>query len=289
MNLSTDHTNYVNYTNVIELQDSDTETVFTEPTESHKDIKIKYNKEFGYCLDQSLKLYKQKFSKIKDLLSFTVENRGISKSHIVELYEYYKSNPNAFISPIHILAYLNTSNANEDERFYIADGQHRVEALKLLLKEGVDFEILYFLHDVSTELEIRTWIKKLNSTRPVEITFTFEKSADLIKKLKLCKPLLFSSNENHRSDKINEIRLNNLFHEIKFFNKIDLTAEEIFTHLLQFNTKCKNDFLNKSKKAPKDKKIFDRIAATHQFYCLLHLEYSWVHAFYNYLINDCTF
>ena len=146
MNLSMDHTNYVNYTNVIELQDSDTETVFTEPTESHQDVKIKYNKEFGYCLDQSLKLYKQKFSKIKDLLSFTVENRGISKSNIVELYEYYKTNTSAFISPIHILAYLNTSGINEDERFYIADGQHRVEALKLLLKEGVDFEILYFLH-----------------------------------------------------------------------------------------------------------------------------------------------
>ena len=59
---------------------------------------------FGKEIDKNL--YKNKFSRIVSMLNMTVENRGISQSHVVEIYTHYKKNKNAFIAPLHIISYL---------------------------------------------------------------------------------------------------------------------------------------------------------------------------------------
>ena len=68
------------------LPDSDSEDIIKE--------KPLNNDFFGNVLDKDSNLYKQKFSKIKEMLSFTVENRGIKESHINDLYQHYKLNKN---------------------------------------------------------------------------------------------------------------------------------------------------------------------------------------------------
>ena len=74
---------------------------------------------FGQELDTNL--YKNKFSRIVSMLNMTVENRGISQSHVVEIYTHYKKNKNAFIAPLHIISYLNKESP-DNEKFFIADG-----------------------------------------------------------------------------------------------------------------------------------------------------------------------
>jgi hypothetical protein len=232
--------------------------------------------ELGICLDESNKLYKQKFSKIYKLLNFTVENRGISDTHVFELYQYYKNNDSAFICPIHIISYV-----EDVEKLYIADGQHRIKALTKLYNEGIDKELLYFIHNVNSQEEIKDVIKRLNTSQPIKITFNFEKKATLIKNLKASFALAFSSNENHNTDKLNEIKLNNKLQELEFFEKINLPVADIFTTIIDMNRIARKEFIERQKKPASDKKLFDRIAATHQFYCLMFKDYSWVDELYN--------
>jgi len=233
--------------------------------------------ELGICLDESRKLYKQKFSKIYKLLNFTIENRGIINTHVYELYEYYKLNEETFISPIHIISFIE----DDVEKLYIADGQHRTEALKKLYNDGIDKEILYFIHKASSQDEIKDIIKRLNTSQPIKITFNFEKKAELIKKLKSSFSLAFSSNENHNTDKMNEIKLNNKFQELGFFEKINLPVADIFATIVDMNKTSRKDFIDRQKKTSTDKRLFDRIAATHQFYSLMNKDYSWVDELYN--------
>ena len=233
--------------------------------------------ELGLCLDESRQLYKQKFSKIYKLLNFTIENRGIISTHVFELYEYYKDNSEAFISPIHIISFI-----EEDiDKLYIADGQHRIEALRKLYKDGIDKEILYFIHKANDQDEIKDIIKRLNTSQPIKMTFNFEKKAELIKKLRAAFSLAFSSNENHNTDKLNEIKLNNKFQELGFFDKINLPVADIFATIVDMNKIIRKEFLERPKKTSSDKKLFDRIAATHQFYSLMNRDYSWVDELYN--------
>lgn len=233
--------------------------------------------EFGTCLDQSRQLYKQQFSKIFKLLHFTIENRGIISTHVFELYEYYKDNEEAFISPIHIISFIE----DDVDKLYIADGQHRIEALRKLYKEGIDKEILYFIHKANNQEEIKDIIKRLNTSQPIKITFNFEKKAELIKKLKSTFSLAFSSNENHNTDKLNEVKLNNKFQELGFFEKINLPVADIFATIIDMNKIIRKSFIERPKKTSVDKKLFDRIASTHQFYSLMNRDYSWVDELYN--------
>jgi hypothetical protein len=252
---------------------SEDEEDFNSQVEEAYDQKL----ELGLCLDESRRLYKQKFSKIYKLLNFTIENRGIISTHVFELYEYYKDNEEAFISPIHIISFI-----EEDvDKLYIADGQHRIEALRKLYKDGIDKEILYFIHKANDQDEIKDIIKRLNTSQPIKMTFNFEKKAELIKKLRAAFSLAFSSNENHNTDKLNEIKLNNKFQELGFFEKINLPVADIFATIVDMNKIIRKEFLERPKKTSTDKRLFDRIAATHQFYSLMNRDYSWVDELYN--------
>ena len=238
---------------------------------------------FGNILDESNNLYKQKFSKIKDMLSFTVENRGIKESHINDLYLHYKNNPKAFIAPLHIMSYFTQI---EGEKFYIADGQHRVEALKkLYLNDKIEREVLYFVHDVNSEDDIRKCIKNLNSSNPVNALFPFEKVANFINKLKNTFPLLFSPNKNHNHVKINEIILRDKLYEMNFFETIKLSETQIFSELLNYNKKLLEDYKAKLVKTKADVELYTRIYEKHKFYCLLIRNYAWLDLYYNHLIN----
>jgi hypothetical protein len=261
------------------LPDSDSEETNKSSKQSiQKNMKDDF---FGIVLDQSNNLYKQKFSKIKDMLSFTVENRGIKEIHINELYQYYQKNPTAFIAPLHIMSYF---NEKEGEKFYIADGQHRVEALKKILEnDKVDREVIYFLHDVNSEDEIRKCIKNLNSSNPVSSLFPFEKVSNFINKLKDVFPLLFSPSKNHNVVKINEIMLRDKLYEMNFFDNIKLSETKIFNELLKFNEKILNEYKAKTIKSKSDVELYVRIYEKHKFYCLLIRNYSWLDLFYNHL------
>lgn len=237
---------------------------------------------FGKEIDTNL--YKNQFSRIVSMLNMTVENRGISQSHVVEIYTHYKKNKNAFIAPLHIISYLN-KDSPDDEKFFIADGQHRVEALKKLLSSGIDREILYFIHDANSEEQIREIITMLNSNVPVVSTFPFEKVSNFIKKLDGAFPQLFSSNTNHNDYKMNKIKLRDELYIIKLFDTIKLKENEIFNHLLNYNKVVRDEYMGKPIKSAIEKKLADKIAITHKFYCVLQREYTWINMFHNYLLN----
>jgi len=253
------------------LPDSDSEDINSKKTIN--------NDFFGNVLDKDSNLYKQKFSKIKEMLSFTVENRGIKESHINDLYQHYKLNKNSFIPPLHIMSYFTQI---EGEKFYIADGQHRVEALKrLYLNDKIDKDVIYFIHDVNDEDDIRKCIKNLNSSNPVSSLFPFEKVANFINKLKNAFPLLFSPNKNHNTVKINEIILRDKLYEMNFFDTIKLSETQIFSELLNYNKKVLEDYKSKLVKSKADVELYTRIYEKHKFYCLLIRNYAWLDLFYN--------
>ena len=172
----------------------------------------------------------------------------------------------------------------DTDHFYIADGQHRFHALKKLYEDdGIDKDILYFIHDVKSEEDIRRCIKYLNSSNPVTSIYSFEKIPDFINKISAKYTNIFSPNTNHQNDKMNEITLRDHLEEIKLFKETELGVDEIYNLLLKFNQQTKDDFLKRVEKPNGDKKLFNKLASTHQFYGLIFRDYTWVNEFYNYV------
>jgi len=228
------------------------------------------------------KLFENKFSNILKFLEFTEENRGINKDHVDTIFKHYLENPDEFIKPLDIMCYY--EDGMETDHFYIADGQHRFMALKKLYEEKeIDVEILYFIHDVKSQEDIRRTIKYLNSSNPVTSIYSFEKIPDLIKKINDKYTNIFSDNNNHNNDKMNKIKLRDHLEEIKLFKDTELGVDEIFNLLIEFNKKIKEEFLKRDNKPSSDKKLFNRIAETHQFYCLINRNYTWLNEFYSFI------
>ena len=84
---------------------------------------------------------------------------------------------------------------------------------------------------------------------------------------------------------MNKIKLRDALDNIKLFEKINLTVEEIYCKLDEFNMAVKNDFSFK-KKSTNEKDLYTKIAQTHGFYCLMYRDYLWVNKFYIYLKNE---
>jgi len=225
------------------------------------------------------KLFENKFSNILKFLEFTTENRGISQPHVNTIFEHYLENPDEFIKPLDIMCYF--EDGMDTDHFYIADGQHRFMALKKLFEEkGIDKELLYFIHDVKSQEDIRRTIKYLNSSNPVQSIYSFEKIPDFIKKISDKYTNIFSDNLKHSDNKMHQIKLRDHIEEIKLFKDSDFGVDDAFNYLLEFNKKVKDDFLKRENKPATDKKLFDKIAETHQFYALIYRNYTWLNEFY---------
>jgi len=236
---------------------------------------------FGNMIYKNM-LYEQTFSKIFNLLEFTRENRGINQKHVDDIYNHYLNNPYQFIKPLDIICYTNDDMTSD--HFYIADGQHRFEALKKLYEvDNMDKVLLYFIHDAASEEEIRDKIKYLNSSNPVTSIYSFEKIPDLLKKIEAKFVNIFSENKNHNADKMNQIKLRDHIEEIKLIGNTGLGVDEIFNHLLDFVNVVKEDYLRRTTKPAGEKKLFDKIASTHRFYPLIYRDYTWLNEFYNYI------
>ena len=254
---------------------------YTDSEEVVKETKYKRDEVFGNDVYKN-KLFENKFSAILDILEFTKENRGVSQKHVDDIYNHYLANPKEFIKPLDIICYIREDK--ESDNFYIADGQHRFTALKKLFEVNqIDRDLLYFIHDAKNEEEIRKIIKSLNSSNPVNSVYSFEKIPDFIKKIGSKYTNIFSENKNHNNDKMNDIKLRDHIEEIKLFSIADLGVDDIFNYLLEFNQMAKEQFLARPTKIAADKKLFDRIASTHQFYGLIYRDYTWVNEFYNYV------
>jgi hypothetical protein len=236
---------------------------------------------FGNMIYKNM-LYEQTFSKIFNLLEFTRENRGINQKHVDDIYNHYLNNPYQFIKPLDIICYTNDDMTSD--HFYIADGQHRFEALKKLYEvNNMDKVLLYFIHDAASEEEIRDKIKYLNSSNPVTSIYSFEKIPDLLKKIEAKFVNIFSENKNHNADKMNQIKLRDHIEEIKLIGNTGLGVDEIFNHLLDFVNVVREDYLKRTTKPAGEKKLFDKIASTHRFYPLIYRDYTWLNEFYNYI------
>lgn len=263
-------------------EDSDDDGyVYTESSSEVRETKYARDAIFGNDVYQN-KLFEHNFSAILDFLEFTKENRGVSQKHVDDIYNHYLANPDEFIKPLDIICYI--KDDQESDHFYIADGQHRFTALKKLYEvDGIDKHLLYFIHDAKNEEEIRKIIKNLNSSNPVTSIYSFEKIPDLIKKIGSKYTNIFSENKNHNNDKMNDIKLRDHIEEIKLFSRFDLGVDEIYNYVLEFNQYAKEEFLARPTKIATDKKLFDRIASTHQFYALIYRDYTWVNELYNYI------
>jgi hypothetical protein len=241
---------------------------------------------FGNMIYKNI-LYEQTFSKIFNLLEFTRENRGINQKHVDDIYQHYLENPYQFIKPLDIICFTNDEMTTD--HFYIADGQHRFEALKKLYEvDNMDKVLLYFIHDAKSEEEIRDKIKYLNSSNPVTSIYSFEKIPDLLKKIEAKFTNIFSENKNHNADKMNQIKLRDHIEEIKLIGNTGLSVDEIFNYLLDFINVVKEDYLKRTTKPAGEKKLFDKIASTHRFYPLIYRDYTWLNEFYNFVIEKVT-
>jgi hypothetical protein len=263
-------------------EDSDDDGyVYTESSSEVRETKYARDAIFGNDVYKN-KLFEHNFSAILDFLEFTKENRGVSQKHVDDIYNHYLANPDEFIKPLDIICYI--QDDKDSDHFYIADGQHRFTALKKLYEvDGIDKHLLYFIHDAKNEEEIRKIIKNLNSSNPVTSIYSFEKIPDFIKKIGSKYTNIFSENKNHNNDKMNDIKLRDHIEEIKLFSRFELGVDEIYNYLLEFNQYAKEEFLARPNKIATDKKLFDRIASTHQFYGLIYRDYTWVNEFVNYI------
>ena len=224
------------------------------------------------------KLFENRFSNILKFLEFTTENRGVNKDHVETIFNHYLENPDEFIKPLDIMCYF--EEGMDTDHFYIADGQHRFMALKKLYEEkGIDTELLYFIHDVKNQEDIRRTIKYLNSSNPVTSIYSFEKIPDFIKKIESKYTNIFSDNSKHGDSKMNQIKLRDHIEEIKLFKDLELGVDDAFNYLIEFNKKSKEDFLKRANKPAADKKLFDKIAESHQFYGLINKNYTWLNEF----------
>jgi hypothetical protein len=162
--------------------DSDSDQyIYVDSDDEIKKTKYARDEIFGNKIYKDI-LYEHKFSEILEILEFTKENRGVSQKHVDDIYNHYLKNPKEFIKPLDIICYIRDDA--ESDHFYIADGQHRFTALKKLYDvNGIDRDLLYFIHDAKNEEEIRKIIKSLNSSNPVNSVYSFEKIPDFIKKI----------------------------------------------------------------------------------------------------------
>jgi len=264
-----------------EKEDDSSEEYTTDSSSSIESTMYARDTLFGNIVYKNI-LFENKFSKILNFLEFSEENRGITQSHVNAIYDHYIKNPDQFIKPLDILCYF--EEGMKTDHFYIADGQHRFMALKKLLEnDNIDKDILYFIHDVKSQDDIKNKIKNLNSSNPVNSIYSFEKTPDLIKKIESKYTNIFSDNKNHNNDKMNKIKLRDHIEEIKLFSNEKHTVDFMFNKLLDFNKNTKDEFLKRENKISSDKKLFDRIAETHQFYALIFRDYTWINEFYNYI------
>ena len=81
----------------------------------------------------------------------------------------------------------------------------------------------------------------------------------------------------------NNTKQNDTIREIKLFKETELGVDEIYNLLIKFNQQTKDDFLKRVEKPNGDKKLFNKLASTHQFYGLIFRDYTWVNEFYNYV------
>lgn len=282
--LSDNHSDISSHTSSNNDESDNSSTYYSKSSESSIETTI-YAKDaiFGNQVYKNI-LFENKFSNILKFLEFTSENRGISQKHVDDIYNHYLNNPDQYIKPLDILCYY--ENGMDTDHFYVADGQHRFMALKKLLdNDNIDKNILYFIHDVKSDEDIRKTIKYLNSSNPVNSIYSFEKTPDFIKKIESKYTNIFSDNTNHNNDKINKIKLRDHIDEIKLFDGEIYTVDFVFNKLLDFNKKVKEEFLNRENKIPSDKKLFDRLSETHQFYSLIYRNYTWINEFYNFIRN----
>jgi hypothetical protein len=285
-----------NYPNLPESDSEENTVIFTNENEKNqkkeKEMKEKetetdnsgnYNPEINYLGEMILKinsnitLYKQKFSKIYEMVDIQnsgIEYKGINTVHIHKMSFYYSHDSKAHISPLNIIQY--------DEKFYIGSDIHKFEALTKLLP--IDKEILYYIHQVNSLDKLENYTNMLNDNTKILYIFPHQKIDHFINRLKASYPTLFSI--NFHKLKINEMTLREKLVEIKLFEKIKLTEIEIFNYLLNFNKKIDREFRSRIARSRSETELYTRIFELHKFYCIMYTDYSWVSHFFNYLDNE---
>ena len=239
--------------------------------------KISYLGEMIMKINSKITLYKQKFSKIFEIVDIQnsgIEYKRINIDHIHKMSFYYRHDSKAHISPLNIIQY--------DEKFYIGNDIHKFEALSKLLP--IDKDILYYLHQVNSLDELESYTNMLNDNTRIIYIFHHQKIEHFINRLKASYPTLFSINPHKL--KINEMTLREKLVEIKLFEKIKLTEIEIFNHLLNFNKKIDREFRSRIARSRSETELYTRIFELHKFYCIMYTDYSWVSHFFNYLDNE---
>ena len=278
------------YPNLPESDSEENTVIFTNENEKNEKKEVEldtdsvdYNPEINYLgkmitkLNDKLTLYKQKFSKIYEIVDIQnsgIEYKGINQTHINKMYYYYKHDKNAYIAPLNIINY--------EDKFYIGNDIHKFEALTKLLP--IDKEVLYLIHTVKDLEELDNYTIMLNDNTKISYVYPHQKIDHFINRLRASYPTLFSM--NFHKLKINELTLRDKLAEIKLFEKIKLSEIEIFNQLLNFNKKVDTQFRSRIARSRSETELYTRIFELHKFYCIMYTDYSWVNHFFNYLENE---
>ena len=182
-------------------------------------------------------------NKILNYLKKLSLNRKLNYSHWNNLLNFYKSIDNEEILIPNII-----SIGLFDNKFYILDGQHRIKAIKELLKEkNVKVKINLNLYIVSQRKELLTLIDNINKS--LLLTFDVNISNDILELIEMLKDKFFIIKNNQKKSIImesnkkavrpflSEYKLGDKFKE---YNIIGINKpDKIFRKIIKINNKYK--------------------------------------------------
>ena len=167
---------------------------------------------------------------------------------VSEFIKRHKNNENYLIKHGFTISLCKLGNKKE---LYVIDGQHRLEAIKILCKDGYQPDVIVRIQLCSDIEQMQYDFKLLNSNIPLIYTcfendFISNTLFDLKNKLKLHYPLSFNRSKKDVSNS-NRLHLDcfiNLF-DIELIKKMDgkINSEILFEKLENLNSEIMNIFL----------------------------------------------
>lgn len=240
----------------------------------------KLNKHTKYVLFSSSGLH---------LLKPWALQREINNDHVEELFKnmldsFKKNNELDFYNPIHI-GYKKYSNDEDDNPYFILDGQHRIEAYKRLIKiEDIPIQkIIMSIHDINSEEHFLELFDKINKSLQINRKKLLQEKLIYIKKLldkkynkiniwkTLRRPYLDFQKFSTEYRIVNE--------ELEEYHQ-ELSPEEIVKRIIIYNNNIKSIPLRKDRVPKKQSnQISSNIhekAESMNFFLGLDNEYQWI-------------
>jgi len=216
-------------------------------------------------------------------------NRSIDKKHVDNLYKGQKNYINENLVPYFAGNFI--IGKTKSKHYHILDGQHRLEAVKLLLADGINhFMLRVEVIEIDDDEEMVRMFQNINNTKAVSIEDMPEsKMIELINMIYTNYKKIFSTSDEPKPPHINRRTLMQKIKEYKFFDRFEVTPIKIFQMIQKLNLNKKKLLdkkyglrakypvdLNSKKRFIKEKAIYDKSLAKGDFVLGIDKTYEWL-------------